>query len=40
MSDESGVIEENIKPVKFSEFRSQFSKLFEIFEQFVKNVNG
>lgn len=40
MSDESGVIEENIKPVKFSQFRAQISKYFDIFEQFVKNVNG
>ena len=40
MSDESGVIEDNIKPVKYSLFREKYVKYFEIFETFVKNVGA
>ncbi len=40
MKDESGIIEDNIKPVKLSEFRQSFTQYIQILQTLAINVGA
>ena len=40
MYDQSGVIEENLKPVKLSEFRLQYAEAINYFEKTLEGVGA